>query len=250
MAASDALVLCDVTACYGRMPAIHHIDTTIPCGALTAVMGPNGAGKSSLLKAILGIMPLTTGHITLGGMDLARARRRIAYLPQRSSIDWDFPLTVREVVAQGRYPTAGWWRSFSAGDHAAVDQAVGELGLERVVDRPIAALSGGQQQRVLLARALASGADVLLLDEPFTGLDLPTTADLVRRLHGWADAGRLVLAAVHDVELARRAFQHAVLLRTHLIAAGPVATALDDAHLTEAYGPGIAHLPHPHAHHD
>ncbi len=119
------------------------------------------------------------------------------------------------------------------------------MGLGRVADRPIANLSGGQQQRVLLARALATGADALLLDEPFTGLDLPTTADLVQRLRTWADRGHLVLAAVHDVALARRDFHHALLLRTHLIAAGPVAEALADHHLREAYGPAIA----PTAHH-
>lgn len=247
--APDSLIFSDVTVCYGKVPVVHHVDACLPCGTLTALMGPNGAGKSSLLRAILGLLPMTTGSIRIGGVDSVAARRRISYLPQRSVIDWDFPLTVREVVAQGRYPAVGWWRGFSTTDHGAVENAIAELGLGRFAERPIAALSGGQQQRVLLARALASGADVLLLDEPFTGLDAPAVTDLTHRLQTWADAGRLVLAAVHDIELARRAFRQALLLRTHVIAAGPVEESLSDRHLSEAYGPGgIGSIRHHHEH--
>jgi ABC-type Mn2+/Zn2+ transport system ATPase subunit len=245
----DALRFDNVTVCYGKVPAVHHVDATLTCGTLAALMGPNGAGKSTLLRAVLGLMPLTTGRITVGGTDSLCVRRRIAYLPQRSSVDWDFPLTVAEVVAQGRYPTAGWWRGFSAADHDAVTRAIIELGLDHVATRPIAALSGGQQQRVLLARALASGADVLLLDEPFSGLDAPAISDLAHRLQAWADAGRLVLAALHDVELARQAFRHVLLMNTHLVACGPVEEVLSDQHLIGAYGPsGLGRILHRHEH--
>jgi ABC-type Mn2+/Zn2+ transport system ATPase subunit len=238
---TDHLVLDNVTVCYGGMPAVHHVCATVPGGRLTALIGPNGAGKSSLMRAVLGLLPLTTGTITVGGQSGAVARRRIAWLPQRSAIDWDFPLTVRDVVEQGRYPAVGWWRGFATRDHEAVNTALAELGLTRLAARPIAALSGGQQQRVLLARAFASGADVLLLDEPFTGLDAPAIADLTRRLQGWAAAGKLVMAAVHDLALARAAFDHALVLRTHLVSCGPVAESLADARLREAFGASFQH---------
>jgi ABC-type Mn2+/Zn2+ transport system ATPase subunit len=242
----DTLHLDDVTVCYGPDPAVHHLTAHVPRGRLTALMGPNGAGKSTLLRAILGWHPLTTGTIAIGSIAVAAARGRIGYLPQRTAVDWDFPITVREVVAMGRYRGCGAFRGFIAEDRRAVDSALDELGLTRLADRQIGTLSGGQQQRAVLARAVATGADLFLLDEPFTGLDPAATADLARRLRAWCEQGRLVLAVVHDVVLARTWFEHALLIRTHLVAAGPVTEALADRRLAEAYGavavPEAAHV--------
>jgi ABC-type Mn2+/Zn2+ transport system ATPase subunit len=233
----DLLSFEDVTVCYARTPAVHHLGAALRCGTLVALMGPNGAGKSTLLRAILGWQPLSTGRITLAGAPIARARSRLGYLPQRSLIDWDFPVSVREVVEMGRFPRRGAFAAFGREDALAVDGALAEMGLSALQDRHIAALSGGQQQRTLLARALSSGADIVLLDEPFVGLDAVSSADLMARLQAWAGQGRLVIAALHDVELARRHFDQALLIRTHLIASGPVAEALSERNLAEAYGP-------------
>jgi ABC-type Mn2+/Zn2+ transport system ATPase subunit len=234
---ADILRCDDVTVCYGRTPAVHHLSAELRCGTLVALMGPNGAGKSTLLRAMLGWQALATGRITIAGAALARARSRIGYLPQRSLVDWDFPLRVRDVVEMGRFPRRGAFAAFGAEDAQLIDGALAEMGLSAVQDRHIAALSGGQQQRTLLARALSSGADIVLLDEPFVGLDAVSTADLVARLQAWAGQGRLVIAAMHDIDLARRHFHQALLIRTHLIACGPVAEALSARHLAEAYGP-------------
>ncbi len=232
----DVLRFDDVTVCYGPTPAVHHLTAELPCGSLVALMGPNGAGKSTLLRTILGWHRLTTGSITIGGQPCRKARRRIGYLPQRAAVDWDFPVTVRDVVAMGRYQVLGPFRGFRREDHAVVDAAIAEMGLEWLADRQIAALSGGQQQRTFLARAVASGADIFLLDEPFAGLDPSSTADLVRRLQAWAKAGRLVVTVVHDIELARRFFPQALLVRASLIAAGATADVLAERNLAKAYG--------------
>jgi len=243
----DILSLEDVTVCHGRTPAVHHLNAALRCGTLVALMGPNGAGKSTLLRAILGWQPLATGRITVAGAPVARARSRIGYLPQRSLIDWDFPVSVREVVEMGRFPRRGAFAAFGRADAQAVDDALAEMGLSGLQQRHIAALSGGQQQRTLLARALSSGADIVLLDEPFVGLDAVSTSDLVARLQAWAAQGRLVIAALHDIDLARRHFHQALLIRTHLIASGPVAVALSERHLAEAYGPAYHPDPAPSA---
>jgi manganese/zinc/iron transport system ATP- binding protein len=237
---NDVLRFDDVTVCYGATPAVHHLSAEMPCGSLVALMGPNGAGKSTLLRTILGWHRLTTGAITIGGVPCRKARQRIGYLPQRAAVDWDFPVTVRDVVAMGRYQVLGPFRGFRKEDHAAVDAAISEMGLEWLADRQIAALSGGQQQRTFLARAVASGADIFLLDEPFAGLDPSSTADLVRRLQTWAKAGRLVVTVVHDLDLARRYFPQALLVRASLIAAGATSEVLSDRNLARAYGASYA----------
>jgi manganese/zinc/iron transport system ATP- binding protein len=236
----DALRFEDVTVCYGATPAVHHLTAELPCGSLVALMGPNGAGKSTLLRTILGWHRLTTGSITLGGVPCRKAQRRIGYLPQRAAVDWDFPVTVRDVVAMGRYQVLGPFRGFRKEDHAAVDAAIAEMGLEWLADRQIAQLSGGQQQRTFLARAVASGADIFLLDEPFAGLDPSSTADLIRRLQAWSKAGRLVVTVVHDLDLARRFFPQALLVRASLIAAGPTVEVLNERNLARAYGASYA----------
>ena len=230
------LVLRDVTICYGPDPAVHHLDLALPLGALVALLGPNGAGKSTLLRGILGGLPLTTGSIELEGAPLTSSLGRVAFLPQRREHHAEMPLSVREVVEMGRYPRLGLFRRFRDGDHAAVDAAIAEMGLDRLQLRRFAELSGGQAQRVLLARALVTGADVFLLDEPFAGLDAAAVAALSSSLQAWARRGRLVIAVVHDLALVRRVFDRAVLMRNHLVAAGSPADVLTQLALQGAFG--------------
>jgi ABC-type Mn2+/Zn2+ transport system ATPase subunit len=211
-----------VTVRYGRHLALDDINLDVPCGSLTAVLGRNGAGKSTLLRACLGWAPLTAGEIRIGDSHPQHALPRMAYLPQRQAVDWDFPITVRAVVEQGRYPSLRPWQRLSASDHARVEHALAELQLSDLGDRQIRQLSGGQQQRMFLARALAQGADIFLLDEPFAGLDSAATEELASAIQSWKQQGRTVLAAVHDLPLARRLFERAVLLGGKLLAAGPI----------------------------
>ncbi len=226
----------DVTISYGRRPAVHHVSASFPCGQLVCVLGANGAGKSSLLKAMLGWLPYE-GRILVDGDDVARHRHRIAYVPQRDGLDPDFPLTAGEVVAQGRFQRLGLWRGFAAADHAAVAEAMDEMGVAALARRPIGTLSGGQLQRVLLARALATGADIFLLDEPLNGLDIAARDELLRQLSRWTTHHeRLVLTVMHDLGCIAPWFTHALLLRTHLIAAGTVAEAVTPATLQATYG--------------
>lgn len=225
----------DVTVRHGRTLALDRVTCDVACGSTTALLGPNGAGKSTLLRTVLGWHPLAGGEIRLGDEHPRHALPRLAYLPQRHTIDWDFPITVRGVVSQGRWPALGLFRRPGPADHRRVDQALAELDLVAVADRPVRALSGGQQQRVFLARAVAQGADIFLLDEPFAGLDLCATEELGHLFRTWEMQGRTVLAAVHDLALVRAWFRRAVLLDTVLVAAGPVAEVLAEANLDRAF---------------
>ncbi len=235
MAGHDIFRLQDVTVHYGRRAALDGITTHIPCGALVALVGPNGAGKSTLLRALLGWLPLSRGEIRLGDKHPRHLNPRLAYLPQRPEVDWDFPISVREVVAQGRWPSLGLFGRFTAAERERVDRALEELDLTALAGEQIRRLSGGQQQRMFLARAVAQGADIFLLDEPFAGLDLAASAELVHRLQRWLAQGRTVIAAVHDLALARAHFSHALLLDTRLVASGPAAETLSEANIDLAY---------------
>ena len=223
---------------YGQTVALRDITLDIPCGSSTAILGPNGAGKSTLLQAILGWHRQTTGDVMLGDSHPQHLLPRLAYLPQRHAIDWDFPTTVRDVVEQGRYPALKFFQRLRPSDRELVDRSLEELGLTTLADRQIRMLSGGQQQRVFLARALAQGADIFLLDEPFAGLDLFATEELTHILRTWEAQGRTVLAAVHELQLATRAFARGVLLDTTLIAHGPIAEVLTPKNIDRAFRQG------------
>jgi ABC-type Mn2+/Zn2+ transport system ATPase subunit len=228
----------NVTVRYGRHEALRDLTLDIPCGSLTAVLGPNGAGKSTLLRACLGWLPLTRGDILIGDKHPQHALPRLAYLPQRHAVDWDFPITVRGVVEQGRYPALRAWQRFGERDRTMVDNSLEELGLTPLAERQISQLSGGQQQRVFLARSLAQGADIFLLDEPFAGLDLLAIEELARILRSWEAQGRTVLAAVHDFDIARRVFGRGILLSTTLVAGGAMENVLTGANIDLAYRRG------------
>jgi len=236
------LVLRDVQVRYGaHRPVIDlHGEIRLPFGAMTALMGANGAGKSTLLRAMLGWLPLSRGTITIDQQPLAR--QRIAFLGQKHLQAAGIPLCVREVVEMGRYQHVGLWRGFSPADHAAVDAALGELDLGAVQRNRFNELSGGQAQRVLLARALASGADILLLDEPFAGLDTSAVVRLAHAMQALAAAGRLVLVVAHELELVRSYCAQAVVLSPGSCVQGPPTTVLTPQLLSTAFGP---HAPAP-----
>ena len=229
------LQLHGVTAGYGAEPALRDISFEAACGSTLALIGPNGAGKSTLLNVLAGLLTPWSGDILWNDAPLTRHRREIAYLPQRSEVNWQFPITVRQLVEMGRYPSVGIWRALRPHDHEIVDKALHTLGLDELQNRQIGALSGGQQQRCFLARALAQEAHILLLDEPFTGLDVPGTESLAALLRSLAAEGRLVIASHHDLATAPQIFDRALLLRGKLIAAGPAADVLTPANLALAF---------------
>lgn len=220
------LVIENLTVSYRRVLALENVSLATSCGNRVALIGPNGAGKSTLLKAIAGLVPRSSGTILWRGTTVKKWSREFAYLPQREEVDWSFPITVRGLVEMGRYPQTGWWRKFCAEDTAAVDRALECLALTDLQDRQIRELSGGQQQRTFLARALAQEAHVLLLDEPFTGLDRNASQLLGDLLAKLAHEGRLVIASHHDLNTVPLLFDEALVLATRPVAFGPVAEIL------------------------
>jgi ABC-type Mn2+/Zn2+ transport system ATPase subunit len=220
------LVIQDLSVFYRRVLALENVSLATSCGNRVALIGPNGAGKSTLLKAIAGLVPRSTGDIRWRGVAVKNWSREFAYLPQREEVDWSFPITVRGLVEMGRYPQTGWWRKFSLADSQAVDRAIESLALTDLQNRQIRELSGGQQQRAFLARALAQEAHVLLLDEPFTGLDRNASHLLGELLNKLAHEGRLVIASHHDLNSVPHLFDEALVLATHALAFGPVAEIL------------------------
>ena len=206
------------------------------CGNRVALIGPNGAGKSTLLKAIAGLVPRSSGEIHWRDAPVKKWSREFAYLPQREEIDWSFPITVRGLVEMGRYPQTGWWRRFSKEDEAAVDRALEGLDLLELQNRQIRELSGGQQQRAFLARSIAQEAHVLLLDEPFTGLDRNAAILLGDLLAKLAEEGRLIIASHHELGSARELFDQVLVLKTRAVAFGDVGEVLTPELISETFG--------------
>ncbi len=231
---SHRLDIRDLTVAYRRIPAVHHVNLQLHCGTSVALLGPNGAGKTSFFKALVGLVKPETGSVSLGGH--GDVRSDIAYLPQRENIDWDFPVTVRGLAEMGRYARLGWWRRFGAADRAAVDRALATMELADLAHRQIGALSGGQQQRAFLARALAQEAHVLLLDEPFTGLDQPAQELLSAALRRIVAAGNLVIASHHDLKTVPALFEQVIFLNGELIAFGDTAEAFTPGNIDRAFG--------------
>ena len=229
------LVVSDLRVRYRRVLALDGIRFATSCGNRVALIGPNGAGKSTLIKAVAGLVRRDAGSIRWRGTAVAKWSREFAYLPQREEVDWSFPITVRGLVEMGRYPQTGWWGRFSKDDARAVDSALGTLGMVDLQHRQIRELSGGQQQRAFLARALAQEAHVLLLDEPFTGLDRRASEQLAELLHRLAHEGRLVIASHHDLDSAPRLFDEALLLATRQVAFGPAAEVLSPENLATTF---------------
>jgi manganese/zinc/iron transport system ATP- binding protein len=238
--ASDipALELRRLTVAYGVRPAVWDVSAAFPRGAISAIVGPNGSGKSTLLKAALGLVPAESGQVMLLGAPLREARRRVAYVPQREDVDWDFPVTVREVVEMGRYPARGWVRRLRGEDRDAVGAALERVGMTALANRQIGRLSGGQRQRAFIGRALAQDPELLLLDEPFAGIDARTEEAILEVLAGVCDTGGSVVLVHHDLTTVRRVADHVLLLNVRTVAQGTPDEALAQEALDRAYGAG------------
>ncbi|HQH22167.1 MAG TPA: metal ABC transporter ATP-binding protein [Thermoleophilia bacterium] len=234
--ASAYLALEGVSAGYDGRPALTDVTMSVPHGAQVAIVGPNGAGKSTLFKALVGLLPVKSGRVLLHGRPPGGQTDPIAYVPQREEIDWGFPVTVHDVVMMGRYGRLGWLRRPREADREVVARCLEELGIADLERRAIGELSGGQQQRVFLARALAQEPHVLLLDEPFTGVDVSAREALLTLLARLRERSITVLVSTHDMETAARRFELVALLNRRLIAYGAPPDVFTPDHLTEAFG--------------
>ncbi len=231
-----ALETHDLSVSYRGKPVLHGVDITVPGGSLTGVMGPNGAGKSTLLKAVMGVVPADTGWVKLLGKPLREVLGRVGYVPQRESVDWDFPVTVFDVALMGTYGGLGWFGRPGKAERKRASEALEQTGLADLAGRQIGELSGGQQQRTFLARALAQQAEVYLMDEPFAGVDAATEKTIVELLGQMRDAGKAVVVVHHDLQTAPRYFDRLLMLNGRVVAHGPAAEVFQRRILEETYG--------------
>ncbi len=242
MSASAAIEIDDLTVAYHERPVLWDIDLTVREGALTAVVGPNGAGKTTLIKSVIDLVPVAAGRIRVLGRAYGEARREVAYVPQRGSVDWDFPTSVIDVVLMGSYGALGWIRRPGAKERAQALQALEQVGMEAFQDRQISQLSGGQQQRVFLARALIQNARLYLMDEPFQGVDARTERAIVDVLKELRTRGRTVVAVHHALQSVPEYFDDVVLLNVRKIASGEVSEVFTEENLKATYGGRVPFL--------
>ena len=226
----------DMTVAYHRKPVLWDIDLTVPEGQLIGILGPNGAGKTTLIKAALGLVPLASGKVEIYGQPYQRQRHLVGYVPQRESVDWDFPVSVLDVVLMGAYGQLGWCRRPGKAQRELARQSLDQVGLLSFANRQIRQLSGGQQQRVFLARALAQDARIYFMDEPFAGVDAATEQAIVKLLHELRSRGKTVLVVHHDLQTVREYFDQVILLNMRLVACGPTATTFTNENLQTTYG--------------
>ncbi|HEX5015158.1 MAG TPA: metal ABC transporter ATP-binding protein [Candidatus Limnocylindrales bacterium] len=228
--------LSDVTAGYGDRVALENVNLAVEAGSLLAVVGPNGAGKSTLLKLMAGLITPWHGRVEILGHPAGQQARRVAYVPQAELVDWGFPVTVNDVVMMGRYPAMGRFQRPGADDRRAVAAALEQVGMGGHASTQIGSLSGGQRRRVFLARALAAGPDLFLLDEPVTGVDPTTQEDLMDILEAEARSGKTVVATTHDLACAAQRFQQVATVNRTILAHGPSSLILDPDVLAATYG--------------
>ncbi len=221
---------------YGKTAVLWDVSFQIPQGLIVGILGPNGAGKSTLFKAALGLIRPLSGKIDLLGQPISEVRQKVAYVPQRESIDWDFPITAEEVVLMGRYGRMGMFGRLRKADREAAAHALELVGMAGFAKRQISQLSGGQQQRLFIARALVQNADLFLLDEPFSGVDLATEKAIVELLKKQKSQGKTVLIIHHDLTTVEEYFDWALLLNARLVSCGPVSTAASSENLSRAFG--------------
>ena len=230
------MVVEDVTVSYGERPALEEVSFCVPVGTSVAVIGPNGAGKSTLFKALVGLLPLQEGKIMIHGLPLGHHLECVAYVPQREEVDWRFPVTVADVVMMGRYGRLGWLSRPGKQDRTAVANCLDKLGIADLAPLPIGGLSGGQQQRVFLARALVQEPHIVLMDEPFTGVDIGTQEATLALFRKLKEQQVTVLITTHDLNQAATHFDLVVLLNRRLIGCGPPDEVLTSRTISEAFG--------------
>ncbi|MCS7005181.1 MAG: ABC transporter ATP-binding protein [Cytophagales bacterium] len=232
----NSLFVQDLSVSYQRKPVLWNINLKVPTGKLVGILGPNGAGKSTLIKAIMGLIPIQSGQILILEKPLSQVRQQISYVPQRESVDWDFPASVFDVVLMGRYGKLGLLQRPRTSDKEIALDAIRLVGLENYKDRQISQLSGGQQQRVFLARALAQKADIYFMDEPFAGVDIATEQAIIAILRRMRDDGKTIFVVHHDLQTAPNYFDWLILLNMHLVASGATHSTFTSKNLEETYG--------------
>lgn len=235
-----AIEINDLTVAYHDKPVLWDVDLSVPSGLLMAIVGPNGAGKTTMIKAILGVVKPAAGRILILGEPYEKMRKRIGYVPQHGSVDWDFPTDVLDVVTMGRYGSLGWIRRPGKRERELALAALEEVGMTAYRNRQISQLSGGQRQRVFIARALVQDADLYLMDEPFQGVDATTERSIVELLRQLRSRGKTVLAVHHDLQTCSEYFDWVTLLNVRCIAAGPVNDVFNEANLRLTYGGRVA----------
>lgn len=231
-----ALSVDDLTVAYHRKPVIWDVGFDLPSGSLIGVVGPNGAGKSTLLKAVMDLVPVASGRVRVFGEPYKKSRHRVGYVPQRESVDWDFPVDALDVVAMGLYSQIGWFRPVRKKHRQAAREALDRVGIADLAGRQISQLSGGQQQRTFLARALVQDADLYLMDEPFAAVDASTEKAIVEILRELKSRGKTALVIHHDLQTVPEYFDYVVLLNMRVVAHGPVAETFTSENLQKTYG--------------
>lgn len=230
------LAVHDLTVAYQRKPVLWDLDLNIPEGKLVGIVGPNGAGKSTLLKACLDLIPKTSGEVLIYGKPYEQQRDLIAYVPQRESVDWDFPVSALDVVAMGTYRKLGWFKRVGKTQREQARAALEQVGIVHLADRQISQLSGGQQQRVFLARALVQDAEIYFMDEPFAAVDAATEQAIIELLQSLNARGKTVLCVHHDLATVSRYFDYLVLLNMRVVASGPTSETFTRENLHKTYG--------------
>jgi manganese/zinc/iron transport system ATP- binding protein len=239
---THAIEVTDLTVAYRDKPVLWDVDLAVPPGILMAVVGPNGAGKTTMIKAILGLVEPAAGQVLIYGQPYRQQRRLVGYVPQRGSVDWDFPTTVLDVVMMGRYGALGWLRRPGKREREQALEALAKVGMTDFADRQISQLSGGQQQRVFLARALVQDALIYFMDEPFQGVDATTERAIVSLLQELRAAGKTVVVVHHDLQTVPEYFDWVTLLNVRRIDSGPVEAVFHDENLRLTYGGRVAFL--------
>ncbi|MDP2690741.1 MAG: metal ABC transporter ATP-binding protein, partial [Deltaproteobacteria bacterium] len=242
MKGEAAIKVEDLTVAYGEKPVLWDVDLTVPSGVLMAIIGPNGAGKTTLIKAVLNLVNTAAGQVLIYGESYQKQRRLVGYVPQRGSVDWDFPTNVKDVVMMGRYGALGWLKRPGRQERDMALAALEKVGMSRYAERQISQLSGGQQQRVFLARALVQDALVYLMDEPFQGVDATTERAIVSLLQELRAQGKTVVVVHHDLQTVPEYFDWTALLNVRLIASGPVRDVFTEENLRLTYGGRVSFL--------
>ncbi|MBX3045270.1 MAG: metal ABC transporter ATP-binding protein [Candidatus Kapabacteria bacterium] len=231
-----ALEINDLTVAYRETPVLWDIDLEVPQGVLMAIVGPNGAGKSTLIKSVLGLVKAVAGNVKIFGQDYKSQRKRVGYVPQRTSVDWDFPTTVLDVVMMGTYGKLGWIKRPGLNEKAAALDALQRVGMEELSNRQINELSGGQQQRTFLARALVQNADIYFMDEPFAGVDAKTEKAIIQILKELRNKGKTIIAVHHELMTVKDYFDYLALINVKIIASGKVDEIFQPEIIRETYG--------------